>query len=736
MFAVNFLVVLGIATAEVVSDAVVTTQAHLFPKLAVDDEDNDNVLNKPENPFKGVAGHLKAMLANTDDRFQHFVSTRIDPLLAGQAREEHLKGLMKGEERVLTTQEIRANRRLGLGIGATGLLGVMHLTGQTLLPYVIGIGIYSLWPWYKQAYMALVKEKKFRIVHPVVFYVSWMWLSGHFVIGTLASVFFALFQKIQLITQIGARQNLISIFEQQPRHVWIDSNGVEVEIPFEDIKIGDIVVLDAGQVVPIDGVVIAGSALIDQHRLTGEAQPVEKEAGDLVLASSLMLAGRLRVRVEKSGDDTAAAQVLNILNHTVDDGKEEVANSLEEVEHTLWPMLCGGLVGWMIGGPAAGAAVLGCNYVIGIVPLKMITLLNALNAGSNHSILIKDGRSLSALNQLDVLVFDKTGTLTLDQPKLVRIITTNGRTEQDVLTLAATAEYRQTHPIALSILAAAQERNLDLLLTESAEYEIGYGIKVVINGRKVLVGSQRFMGMEAIALPESLQEEIERCRLEGISLVYIAEEGELIGAIELDACLRPEAKETINWLKSTGLLLYIISGDQEAPTKKLADELGMDGYFANTLPEEKAKIVKKLKTNGQRVGFIGDGINDAIALREADVSVSFRAATNVASDNAQIVLMNDDLTQLRVLFNLADAYGKSLAANYRQAVLMSLVAGTAVVFLPYKFLIVESVFVVDFLIGINIAARTLLKETEDENQAEDSAFRYGFLEEYLPKYQG
>jgi len=709
----------GLASATIVLDALTKARQRSGrrPRLPHKDRQaakSDLVESDEGKKSSGLSKQLKGMLARTDERYQAFICTRIDPLLAGHARERYLQVLMDGRERQLTLQEKRTNRRLGFGVAALELLGVVYLTGQPLLPFVIAIGIYNLWPWYRQAYVSAVEERKLRIIHLIAFYFSWMWLGGYYLVGAVGSIFSALCQKIQLITQIGARQDLIGVFGQQPRQVWVDIDGVEVEIPFDQLRIGDILVLDAGQMAPVDGVVVEGTATLDQHRLTGEAQPVEKEKGDPVLACSLVLAGRLRVRVEKAGADTAAAQISTILNRTVDYGVENLANELGSVEHTLWPMLAGGALGWLVAGPVAGAAALGCNYVVGVVPLGMITLLNALSTGSNHGILIKDGRALEILKDIDILVFDKTGTLTLEQPRLVRIHVHGNRTENELLTLAATAEHRQTHPVALAILAAAHERGLQLPLIDATQYEVGYGLKVKIDGCEVLVGSQRYMYMEQIAIPAAFEPEIERCREEGRSLVYVAAGNELAGMIELDAALRPEAKAIVQWLRASGISLYIISGDQEAPTRRLAEELGMDGYFANTLPEGKATLVQQLKASGRKVGFIGDGINDAIALRQADVSISFRAATNVASDCAQIVLMDDNLEQLRVLFNLVSGYEKNLGANYRQSVVMSLIAAAGVFLLPYKFMIVEGLWVVEFAAGIVVATRPLLVDDQEK----------------------
>ncbi|TAN46940.1 MAG: heavy metal translocating P-type ATPase [Methylococcaceae bacterium] len=687
------------------------TVVTVFTEKPEDEEDGETNHKALALLDDGLPNYWKTLLASADQGYQTFVRTHIDPLLAGQSRDRHLQELLSGGERELSPHEMSTNRSMGLGFLGLGLLGVVYATGLPLIHLVILIGFYNLWPWYKQGYRMAVDEKKLSIIHLIGVYFSLMWLGGFFFVGTLGSIFSGLCQKIHVITQIGARNALVDVLGQKPRFVWVDINGAELEIPFEQLTIGHILVLDAGQMIPVDGVIVDGWALVDQHRLTGESQPIEKSVGDAALAATVVLGGKLRVRVERTGADTAAAQISSILSNTVAYETDKVAGlaaQFRSVENTLWPMLMGGALGWLLAGPVAGAAALGCNYVVGIVPLRMITLLNALSTGSNHGILIKDGRALESLKTIDTLVFDKTGTLTLEQPQLIAIHPCGTRCENDVLTLAATAEHRQSHPIAQAIVAEAKTRGLRLPDIDAAHYEVGYGLKVRIEGVDVRVGSQRFMTMENIPTPASMRATMERCSQEGGSLVYIAADGELAGAIELDATLRPEAKTMVQWLKQQGFVLNIISGDQEAPTRRLAEELGMDGYFANTLPDQKANLIELLQSQGHKVCFIGDGINDAIALHQADVSISFRGATSVASDSAQIVLMEDNLEQLLALFELARAYEQNLATNYRGAVLRSLIAAAAVLLLPFKFLIVEGLWVVTFAHGITTATQPLL----------------------------
>ncbi|MEI6745165.1 MAG: heavy metal translocating P-type ATPase [Methylococcaceae bacterium] len=657
------------------------------------------------------------VLARADDDYQMLVRTYIDPILAGRARNQHLQELVGDKKRNLSIQEKRSNRRLGLGFVAFGLLVDVYFTGIQLLPMVVVIGIYNLWPWFKESYRLAFKENRFGIIHLICLYFAVMWIGGFFLIGVVGAIFSGLCQKIQMITQIGAREDLIDVLGQKPLHVWIEVNGVEVEIPFEQLQLGDTLILDVGQMIPVDGMILDGWALVDQQRLTGESQPVEKSSGDTVLAATVVLGGKLRVCVEKSGDDTTAAKIADVLNRTVEYGVDNLRSEFDSVEHTVWPMLAGGMFGLLVGGPVTGAAILGCNYVVGIIPLRMITLLNALSAGSEHGILIKDGRVLESLKEIDTLVFDKTGTLTLEQPHIIGIHACGEYNENDVLRFAATAEHRQTHPIAQAILAEANERKLALPVIDAAHYEVGYGLKVKIEKAEILVGSQRFMTLEKVTLPKEIESHINRCAMEGRSLVYVAVDQKLAGVIELDATLRPEALEITRWLKERGLDLYIISGDQEAPTRRMSNELRMDGYFANVLPERKASLIEELQAEGRKVCFIGDGINDAVALRRANVSISFRGATNVATDSAHVVLMDDNLEQLKTLFELTEAYEKNLGWNYRQAVIKSLLASVAVLMLPLKFVIVEGVWIVTFISGIRIATQPLLSREENDLEA-------------------
>ena len=664
-------------------------------------------------PPKSLPGNWSGRLARVENAYHRMVRTHLDPWLAGRERYRHMQEMAGGELPEPGDFDKALNRQLGMGMASLGLLALAPFTPLPLPLLVLACGLYISWPFFLRAYHLAVHERRFSIFQLLMLYFAFLWLGGHYLIGMIGAMLNSLSQKIEVFTETAARQNLVNLFGQQPKQVWVVVDGVELEIPFEQLQAGDILVVDAGQMIPADGEVVEGLAAVDQHMLTGESQPAEKEPGSLAMASTVVLGGRLKIRVAKTGAATAAAQISEILSHTVEGQEEVQIRHFEIAERSFFPMLAGGALGWLLVGPGAGVAMLGCNFIVNMIPLRLLTLLNFLNTSSQRGILIKDGRALDRLQDIDTLVFDKTGTLTQDLPHIVQIHAVPGHMPDAVLALAAAAEQRQTHPIARAILAEAQARQFELPVFDEGNYRIGYGIEVRIDGRRVRVGSLRYMRMEGVMVPEEQQALARDCQALAHSLVFVAVDEALWGAIELEATLRPAAKPVIGWLKAQGYALHILSGDQEAPTRKLAEELGMDGYFANTLPEQKAEMIAELQRQGRKVCFIGDGINDSVALRQADVSISLRGASTVATDAAQIVLMDDDLAQLRTLFELSGGFHKNVRANFKLAVAASLAAVLGVLAIPlYKFWVVELMAAGQFVAGVGVASRPLLGAEE------------------------
>jgi heavy metal translocating P-type ATPase len=468
----------------------------------------------------------------------------------------------------------------------------------------------------------------------------------------------------RLTSQItnDSRTHLSSMFEQQMDMVWILTETVETQIPFEELKVNDTVIIQSGEMIPADGIVIDGMASVDQHILTGEANPVEREVGDLVFASTVVLSGKIYIKVEKAGEDCTVAKIANILNQTVDFKSTTQLRAEKFSKDLVKPTLIVSGLAFPFLGLTGALAVINAHPKNKIMILAPLTVLSYLNLAAKHGILIKDGRSLELLNQVDTVVFDKTGTLTEEQPHVGAIYCCADYDENAVLRYAATAEYKQKHPLARAILMAAEKRQLELFSTQDSECRMGYGVLVHANEHRIAVGSARFMEVSGITIPVDMIVQLTNCHQQGHSLVMVALDGQMIGAVELWPTVRAEAKHIIAQLKGREKITatYIISGDHEIPTKKLADELGIDHYFAGVLPTQKADLIDKLKEEGRFICYIGDGINDSIALKKSHVSISLSGASTIAIDTAQIVLMDKGLSHLDILFNLAQDFNRNM----------------------------------------------------------------------------
>ena len=432
---------------------------------------------------------------------------------------------------------------------------------------------------------------------------------------------------------------------------------------------------------------------------------MEKGVGDEVLASTVVLAGRIGIRTEKAGEETVAMQIGQILDQTAD-FKNSIQSRGEAIaDRMALPTLGLSALFLPLLGYTSAVAVLTNTFGYKMRMFAPASMLTFLNIASQEGILIKDGRSLELLNQVDTIVFDKTGTLTLEQPTIGKIHTYHGVSKDDILRYAAAAEDGQTHPIAKAILAAANKAQLKWPKMVNAKYEMGYGIQVNLSDRVIRVGSDKFMAMNDIEIPTQVSDVQRYCHQHGHSLVLVAFDAQVVGVIELHATIRPEAREVVNGLRQRGMSIYIISGDHEAPTKKLAQTLGIENYFANTLPENKANLVAKLQEEGKSVCFVGDGINDSIALKKANVSVSLRGATMIATDTAQIVLMDGALNKLEEMFDIAQALEANMKKNLYISTVPTMICIGGIVFLHWGVLTGLTITLGTFFVG---AANSIL----------------------------
>ncbi|WP_165224126.1 heavy metal translocating P-type ATPase [Aquisphaera insulae] len=548
----------------------------------------------------------------------------------------------------------RADVHLPLCTLSLPVAAVAQFAVPALLPAAALLFAYTSIPTFKEARAVLFEERRLGVDV----------LDSIVVIGCLGTM--SIFPGAVLCwclsfgrvlvkrTQDNSKKLLLNAFGKQPRFVWLYRDGVEVQVSLDRLEAGDTIVVNTGEVVPVDGIITEGLAMIDQHALTGESTPAEKGVGDRVFASTLMVAGKVLVSVEKSGSETASAKISQILNDTAGYKLSSQHKGERLADRAVIPTLTIGAVGMATMGPAGAVAVLNSDFGTGIRMAAPLAMLSSLALAASKGILVKDGRALELMNEVDTVLFDKTGTLTRERPEVGRVLAAEGLDRDQILLYAAAAEKKFHHPIALAILHKAKELGLELPETDETQYKVGYGITVQIDGHLIRVGSKRFMELENLPISDSILEALEECHREGHTMVMVGVDDRVGGAIELHAAVRPEVREIVQGLRDRGIKhIAIISGDHEAPTKKLAESLGMDRYFAQVLPADKADHVATLQAEGKKVCFVGDGINDSIALKKANVSISLRGASSIATDTAHIVFMEQGLTKLCELRDIA-----------------------------------------------------------------------------------
>ncbi|MEM7125909.1 MAG: heavy metal translocating P-type ATPase [Chloroflexota bacterium] len=604
---------------------------------------------------------IQALLKPMDDRYQMAIHNSIDRMF-GASYEKHLKALggTTGIDAVPEMVKVR-NRQAGYA----GISFVLYLTGLPLLMVTaFAINLYLGYIVIDIGIRDMIEKRTLtaRGRNTIVF--LGVMLSGYLAVLSAAMMFWLLIEKFIDTVQGQSHERLVNVFGALPQTVWRIKDDVVAECPLGEVQADDVLVVYAGGVIPVDGEIIDGFASVDQHALTGEAQPVEKEIGDSVFASTLVLMGEIRVQVALANQETLAAQITEILNNTQSHNTQVGLRGVEIADRAVFATTAIGLLALPIWGVSSMLAVWSVELGSMLMATTPLSLLAYLDMSARSNILVKDGRSLELMSSIDTVVFDKTGTLTLDQPTVCGVYICGDLSEDNLLALAAAVEQHQSHPIAAAIRKAAETAGLTLPAVDETSVDVGYGLAVIFEGQRVQLGSQRYMGLSDIVIPDNIAQLASEGQALGHSVVYLATDGLLQGAIELQPTVRPEAKAVVDALHHRGIELAMITGDQEAPAQALAVTLGIDRVFANVLPEQKANLVRELQEQDKQVMFVGDGINDSIALKQAQVSVSIAGATTVATDTAQIVLMDGTLMQLDTLFDLVERYEKDLKKQY------------------------------------------------------------------------
>ena len=668
---------------------------------------------------QGQVKKLEDQASTKSTQSNSVIENQFSQMVAESSHKETQAGTSK-QSSAITFKKQNKRNMLSASI-AMVLSSVGSWLYQPLSFFSIPLIIYATKHYHKETYR-LTKQGKVSLDTLMSITILGCFIPGYFFVASFLSFILVLSEKIIASVTQDSRQQLIGAFEKQPNFVWLMVKGIEVMIPFKELQRGDIVVVGAGETIPADGMVIEGMASVDQHILTGEARPVEKEQGQEVFAATVVLSGKILVKVAKMGQESTVAKITQVLNTTVDFKSTTQLRAETLSKQLVNPVLIAGCLALPILGLNGALAVINAhpkNKMMGLAP---ITILTYLKLASQQGILIKDGRSLELLNFVDTIVFDKTGTLTEEQPHIGSIYAYSDKTEEDILVYAAAAEYKQKHPLAKAILQEAQKRQLSIPSLEESEYKLGYGVIVNVAGQTIHVGSERFMEVENILIPAALKDQQKRSQEEGYSLVIVAIDNSIVGAIELLPTVRPEAKAVIKRLKQQQNIkaTYIISGDHEIPTKKLAETLGIDHYFAETLPQDKASLIEQLQQEGRFICYIGDGINDSIAMKKSQVSVSLRGASTIATDTAQIVLMDNGLNHLGLLFDLALDFNTNMNRTFAIVIIPGVVGVSGAFLAGFGIASVVVLNTISVVIGLGNAMIPLLKGTKKRLTSETS----------------
>ena len=498
------------------------------------------------------------------------------------------------------------------------------------------------YPIFKEAFENIIERKMTMELSMTIALLSALAI-GEFFTALVITAFVLAAEVLEGLTVGRGRRAIQDLLDFLPRTISVRRDGQVIEIPAEQAEIGDSVVVKPGGHIPVDGIVLDGRSFVDQAAITGEAMPVEKFAGDAVYAGTINQSGALEIGAQKLGRDTSFGRIVEAV--------ERAEKSRAPIQKTA-DRLAGYLVYF-----ALGAAVL--TFVVthnvrstisvvivagacGIAAGTPLAILGAIGRAAHHGTIIKGGLYLESLAAIDTVVLDKTGTLTFGTPQIRDVVSSDGFAVRDIIAAASIAERRSEHPLAKAIVARAAELDLPVVEPDGFTYTPGKGVRVIYEGEEILVGSRALLTEHGIRriLP------IDGRGTDGASEVYVARGGQVLGSIRIADVLRPEAKNAVAAMRQMGLKTVLLSGDTRAATSSVGDDLGVDQAIGELLPDQKAKWVSELRGKGRKVAMVGDGINDAPALVEANVGIAMGSGTDVARESADVILIGSDLSKL------------------------------------------------------------------------------------------
>ena len=471
----------------------------------------------------------------------------------------------------------------------------------------------------------------------------------------------------------GTSEAIKKLIGMQPKTARVIRDGSEVEIPVDDVEVGDLILIRPGERVPVDGIIRQGYSSIGESMITGESIPVEKKEGDEVIGATINKTGSFQFEATKVGKNTTLAQIIRLVEEA-QGSKAPIQRLADVIASYFVPIVIGiataTFIIWYLVGPApaltfallnfVAVLIIACPCALGLATPTAIMV--GTGKGAEHGILIRSAESLERSHKIRSVLLDKTGTLTRGEPRVTDIITTASSSREEVLRLAASAERGSEHPLGEAIVRAASEEKLELSPVSDFSAVPGHGIEALVKGKKVLLGNLKLIKDRGLH-PNGLEKEAHRLWEKGKTVMFLGIDNQLMGIIAVADTLKPGAKEAVEALHKMGAEVVMLTGDNQRTAEAIAQEVGIDRVFAEVLPEHKAQEVKKLQEGGRIVAMVGDGINDAPALAQADVGIAIGTGTDVAMEAADITLIGGDLGGIVTAISLSKRTMRTIKQN-------------------------------------------------------------------------
>jgi len=460
------------------------------------------------------------------------------------------------------------------------------------------------------------------------------------------------------------------LLELQPTIARVLKDGKEVEVPVEELQVNDIIIVKPGEKVPTDGVVISGYSSVDEKLITGESIPVEKNVGSEVIGATVNKTGLLKFRATKVGEDTALSQIVHLVEEAqasrapIQKFADRVVSkfvpvvfAVAAISFTYWYLTSGFSAAFFA---LLAVLLIACPCALGIATPTAI--LAGVGKGAEYGVLLRSGEYVEKARKLNTVVFDKTGTLTKGEPSVTDVMPYNNYTRDEVIKSAAIAEKGSEHPLAEAIMNAAHKTGFNIPDAESFEAVPGHGVRCTSEGKRILLGNRKLMKQERVSIKQ-LENDLELLEVQGKTAMILAVNGKPAGIVAVMDTPKENAVEAIQKLKSMGLQVAMLTGDNERTAGAIAKQLGIDNVIANVLPWEKVDVIKKMQSEGKTVAMVGDGINDAPALAQSDIGIAIGSGTDIAKETGGIVLIKDDLRDVALGVELSKKTMKKINSN-------------------------------------------------------------------------